>query len=148
MSRESQTLKKGDLIAVTNVQHLLKANSDFHKKWVITTHGVGTSMASGIHTRAAFDAYDQHLPDQCMFAMHLEDGMDNWLATNVKSGKKQPLERVPVRYNPWHHKKLENKLVGIVTEIFSEEHPDLDIIKVREQKGGFRYCRRYILENV
>ena len=148
MSRESQTLKKGDLIAVTNVQHLLKANIDFHKKWVITTHGVGTSMASGIHTRAAFDAYDQHLPDVCMFAMHLEDGMDNWLATNVKSGKKQPLERVPVRYNPWHHKKLGNKLVGIVTEIFSEEHPDLDIIKVREQKGGFRYCRRYILENV
>ena len=142
------TLKKGDLIAVTNVQHLLKANSDFHKKWVITTHGVGTSMASGIHTRVAFDGYDQYLPDECMLAMHLEDGMDNWLATNTQSGKKQPLERVSVRYNPWHHKKLENKLVGIVTEIFSEEHPELDIIKVREQNGGYRYCRRYILENV
>ena len=142
------TLKKGDLIAVTNVQHLLKANSDFHKKWVITTHGVGTKMASGMHTRAAFDAYNQSLPDVCMLAVHLEYGMDNWLATNTQSVKKQPLERVSVRYNPWHHKKLENKLVGIVTEIFSEEHPELDVIKVREQNGGFRYCRRYILENV
>ena len=44
---------------------------------------------------------------------------------------------------------IENKrLIGIVTEIMEEDHRDFDIIKVREQTGGFRYCRRYILENI
>lgn len=39
------------------------------------------------------------------------------------------------------------QIVGIVTEIIREGHCDLDVVKVRQQKGGVRYFRRFILEN-
>lgn len=65
-------------------------------------------------------------------------------ATENETGK-----QVKLKYYGSGWKDFENnRLIGIVTEIMEEEHRDFDFIKVREQAGGFRYCRRYILENV
>ena len=63
--------------------------------------------------------------------------------------EKQTGKQVKLKYYGLNWFQFENKrLIGIVTEITKEEHRDLDVIKIREQTGGFRYCRRYILENV
>ena len=70
--------------------------------------------------------------------------LDPPLATEKQTGKKVKLKYCGSRSKPFEN----NRLVGIVTEITKEDQRDFDLIKIREQTGGVRYCRRYILENI
>jgi hypothetical protein len=119
------TLKTGDLIAIENTDNLKKPINEFHKKWAATvTVTLATATATAMETETA---------------MAMATAM-----TEKQTGKKLKLKYYGTRWKPFE----DNRLVGIVTEIVKEEHPDLDVIKIREQTGGVRYCRRYILENV
>lgn len=121
MSRESPTLKKGDLIVIENTNCLQKPINQFRKKWTATAMAHATSMTTRMVPATA-----------------METALVN------ETGK-----QVKIKYRGSDWKTFENnRLVGIVTEVFSEEHADLDVIRIREQTGGSRYCRRYILENV
>ena len=78
--------------------------------------------------------------------------MATWMAkgeATAPATEKQTGKQVKIKYYGSGFKPFENnRLIGIVTEITKEDHRDFDIIKIREQTGGVRYCRRYILENV
>ena len=144
MSRESQTLKKGDLIVIENTDNLIKPINEFHKKWEVTEMKIdfgaaatpaGVAMANAV-SMASMYAYTAG-PTACVSPATAT-------ATERQTGKQVKLKYYGLGFKPFENRRL----VGIVTEILKEERPDLDFIKVREQKGGFRYCRRYILENV
>lgn len=121
------TLKAGDLIVIENTDKLSESISQFYKKWE-------TAMATGmpLSPRASSSAV----------------GLMAFTATETVI-EKQTGKQVKLKYRGLGWKPFENKrLIGIVTEITEEEHRDFDMIKIREQTGGFRYCRRCILENV
>ena len=120
MSRESQTLKKGDLIVIENTDNLIKPINEFHKKWEASTTPSKTAPTA-MRTAPATAT-----------------------ATERQTGKQVKLKYYGLGFKPFENRRL----VGIVTEILKEEHRDLDVIKIREQTGGSRYWRRYILENV
>ena len=121
-------LKKGDLIMIDNTDCLQKPINQFHKKWEMA---IPPAMA---HATAMVTAM---VPPSAP-VMVVETATEN------ETGKK-----VKLKYRGLVWKRFENnRLIGIVTEVFSEEHRDFDVIKIREQTGGIRCCRRYILENV
>ena len=125
------TLKKGDMIVIENTDNLKKSINEFSKKWATAPK---TLLTTAMATEMA------------MATAPVRGQMATPAATVTE---KQTGKQVKLKYYGLNWFQFENKrLIGIVTEITKEEHPDLDIIKVREQKGGFRYCRRYILENV
>ena len=115
------TLKTGDLIVIDNTDKLQKPIEQFHQKWETTAESLAMAMVMATVTHRV-----------------------TVMATEKQTGKK-----IKLKYYGTGWKDFENKrLIGIVTEITKEDHRDFDIIKVREQTGGSRYCRRYILENV
>ena len=119
-------LKKGDLIVIENTDCLQKPINQFYKKWETATV-MAMAMATAVSTATA-----------------TVTAMATAMATEKQTGKK-----VKLKYYATGWKRFENnRLVGIVTEITKEDHRDFDLIRIREQTGGVRYCRRYILENV
>ena len=124
MSRESPTLKKGDMIVIEDARNLKKPIVQFYKKWGMLpspSPATGTPTVTRTVTTTAMET-----------------------ATENETGKKVKLKYRGSDWKPFEN----NRLIGIVTGVFSEELRDFDVIKVREQTGGVRYCRRYILENV
>ena len=131
MSRESPTLKKGDLIVIENTDNLRKSINEFYKKWEMVRR-TATSMALDAQFASAATATVIRMATSATTVTENETG-----------------KQVKIKYHGLGWKPFETKrLIGIVTEITKEEHRDLDVIKIREQTGGSRYCRRYILENV
>lgn len=111
-------LNTGDLIVIENTNKLSEFISQFYKKWA-TSNEAAMAMMTGMATAP------------------------------VTAKEKQTGKKVELKYRGSGWKQFENKrLIGIVTEIMEEEHPDFDVIKIREQTGGVRYCRRYILEKL
>ena len=136
MSRESPTLKKGDMIVIENTRNLKKPINEFHKKWEVTKMKISFG-AVATPTGVA-------MAQSVSMATAMKTGKETGMATEKQTGKK-----VTIKYYGTDWKDFENnRLIGIVTEITEEEHIDFDVIKIREQTGGVRYCRRYILENV
>ena len=125
------TLKTGDLIVIEDTDKLSETINEFRKKWT------ATAMATpplATRTATSWSA----MTTRMVTTTAMETANEN------ETGKK-----VNLKYRGSDWKTFENnRLVGIVTEILKEEHGDLDVIKIREQTGGSRYCRRYILENV
>ena len=125
-------LNTGDLIVIENTDNLKKPINEFRKKW--TAPAMVSAPATAMATATPWSA----MTTRMVTTTAMETANEN------ETGKK-----VNLKYRGSDWKTFENnRLVGIVTEVFSEEHRDLDVIKIREQTGGSRYCRRYILENV
>ena len=130
------TLKKGDMIVIENTRNLKKPINEFHKKWEVTEMKISFG--------AAATPVGVAMAQTLAMATGMATGKETGMATENETGKK-----IKLKYYGSGSALFENKrLIGIVTEVFSEEHRDFDVIKIREQTGGFRYCRRYILENV
>ena len=129
------TLKAGDLIVIENTDNLKKSINEFSKKWATPAKTLlTTAMATEMATTT----------EMAVAAVRGQMAAPAATVTEKQTGK-----QVKLKYYGLNWFQFENKrLIGIVTEITKEEHPDLDVIKVREQTGGVRYCRRYILENV
>ena len=131
------TLKTGDLIVIDNTDKLQKSINEFSKKWAtapktLLTTAMATEMATTTEMAMATAAVRGQMA-----------------APPATVTEKQTGKQVKIKYHGLDWEQFENKrLIGIVTEITKEEHRDLDVIKIREQTGGSRYCRRYILENV
>ena len=120
------TLKTGDRIAIEDADKLHNSVQSFYKKW-----STEKSIAMATWTFKTQGS-----------VIEVSKGL------NSHAIEKQTGELVKLKYHGTHWKPFENKrLIGIVTEILKEGHGDFDVIKIREQTGGVRYFRRYILEN-
>jgi hypothetical protein len=89
------------------------------------------------------------IQDKQKFYHSLRSFHAKWATATVKSMKateKETGKQIKLKYYGHSWKPFE-QIVGIVTEITPEEHPDFDVIKIREQTGSVRYCRRFIVES-
>ena len=128
-------LKTGDLIVIENTDKLNEPVEQLSQKW------------------APFTATEMVTPAMVTTPTGMKTGMATEMVmatlTTRTVTEKQTGKKIKLKYLGSDWKTLENnRLIGIVTQVFSEDHRDLDFIKVREQTGGVRYCRRYILENI
>jgi urocanate hydratase len=122
----------GSLVVVQDKQKFRDSLRSFHNKWTMATVTgtvTGTVTAMGMAT-----------------ATSTATVMATGAAYSPTVMEKEIKKQIKLKYYG-HGWKPFDQIVGIVTEITPEEHPDFDVIKIREQTGGVRYCRRFILEN-
>jgi hypothetical protein len=116
----------GDLVVIQDKQKLRDSIHSFRGKWV-TEMAMGTAMVT---------------PATMGMATAMSTVTVTEMVTEKQTGKQIKLKYYGHTWKPF------DRIIGIVTGITPEEHPDFDVIKIREQTGGVRYFRRFILENV
>jgi hypothetical protein len=124
----------GSLVVIQDKQKFCDSLRSFHAKWAMMALATATGMA----TETAIEMAT---------AMATATGTATVTVMATAMGtEKETGNEYKLKYYGRSWKQF-NQIVGIVTEITPEEHPDFDVIKIREQTGGVRYCRRFILEN-
>jgi hypothetical protein len=135
----------GDLVVIQDKQKFRDSLRSFHNKWTMAT-AMGMAMATkmlGQENRRMLvprPTPESKTREATAMAMEMAMGMGMAAVTEKETGKHIKLKYYGHGWKPF------DQIVGIVTEITPEEHPDFDVIKIREQTGGVRYCRRFIIE--
>ena len=119
----SNKLEVGGLVVIQSSSKLKEPFRSFHIKWEVPAPDLATwhfwmapTMATAIST-----------------------------ASYMIINERQTGEKIALKYYSTKWKPVD-RIVGVVTEILRERHRDFDVIKIREQSGKVKYCRRYIVE--
>ena len=122
----SKNIEVGDLIVIQDLNKFDDSVRSFRGKW-LSVSPTAAAMATGA-VKAAGTATEM---------------VKAWASAAVT--EKETDKQIKLEYYGYAWKDF-NQIFGIVTDITPEEHPDFDVLKIREQDGGVRYCRRYIVE--
>lgn len=133
------TIKIGGLVAVEGVNKKLeKAGSDLMQKWVI--HRVMSDYRER-------DQFTDIKMATSFREPHTTYRLIVRLFEDVKYAKGVP--EVKLKYRPCDYLAfVDDRLVGVITDIKQDAISDFDMVKIQEQNGGTRYCYRYILEKL